>query len=356
MSALALLGAQQPVLRPFAHLALAGQVYGPSASGPGLPRVGGLYGNYTAYVPPSQDGDRIYRFNNPNKSAYPSADSGLPYQLRNYFGYLTYVQFLMDHGRDLRPDGSNLVELSIDSGRARMRSESVGSRSFNFPPRTQPMHAARRSIISSLDVVAERNGLIPSRGHRDHVALVSFDTTDGSVVQQDLTHRYVRTMRSVSKLQATGDKGTTTATETGLALAQEIIRPLSQGGQAREDSTKVVVLLTDGIPNAFESGEGDIDGFAAGNPGGEFYGGGYYWLDAALMKTMQLQADKVNVFPVGIGLGTDYDLMDRMARAGGTADSSGQSPRGSGNPAEYEQRMIDIFEKIIKKPVAKLVL
>ncbi|CAN0353084.1 unnamed protein product, partial [Ectocarpus sp. 4 AP-2014] len=132
--------------------------------------------------------------------------------------------------------------------------------------------------------------------------------------------------------------------------------PQSQGGEAREHSTKVLVLLTDGIPNAFESGEEDIDDFAASNPGGEFYGGGYYWLDAALMKTMQLQADKVNVFPVGVGLGTDYDLMDRMARSGGTADSSGQSPRGSGNPAEYEQRMIDIFEKIIKKPVAKLVL
>ena len=218
------------------------------------------------------------------------------------------------------------------------------------------MHASRRAMISAMDVVADRNGLIPSAAHRDHVAVVSYDTTDGSVIQQALTHNYVGAMQSVTTLQATGDKGTTTATETGLRLAEEILKPRSQGGQAREDSTKVVVLLTDGIPNAFESAAGDIDAFAAANPGGDFYGGGYYWLDAAIMKSMQLKAAKVDLFPVGVGLGTDYDFMDRMARAGGTADSSGQSPRGSGNPAEYEQRMREIFERIIKKPVAKLVL
>ena len=74
------------------------------ANGPGLPRVGGLYGGYAGHVPPSQDGDRIERFNNPNKLAFPASNDSLPSQLKNYFGYLTYIQFLMDHGRDLRPE------------------------------------------------------------------------------------------------------------------------------------------------------------------------------------------------------------------------------------------------------------
>ena len=331
---------------------MTGPVYGAGASGPGLPRVGGLYGKYNAWLPPSQDGDRIDRFNNPNKSAFPSAKSNLPRKLRNHFGYLTYLQFMMDYGRDLRPDGRNYVELSMKSGRAPMRSESVAGRNFQFPPRAQPMHAARRAIISAMDVVADRNGMIPGVGRRDHVAVVSYDTTDGSVVRQKLTHRYLDAMNSVTTLQATGDKGTTTATETGLKLAEEILKPKSEGGQAREYSTKIVVLLTDGSPNAFESSGGQIDAFVAANPSGDFYGGGYYWLDAALMKAMQLQTNRIDLFPVGVGLGTDYDFMDRMARQGGT----NQSPRGSGNPAEYEQRMRDIFEEIIKKPVAKLVL
>jgi hypothetical protein len=44
-----------------------------------------------------------------------------------------------------------------------------------------------------------------------------------------------------------------------------------------------------------------------------------------------------------------------MARTGGTAGDSGQSPRGSGNPAEYEQRLSEIFEEIINTPRFRLV-
>ena len=76
---------------------------------------------------------------------------------------------------------------------------------------------------------------------------------------------------------------------------------------------------------------------------------------AALMQGAKLQSNKVDVYPVGIGLGADYDFMDRLARIGGTADVNGQATRGSGNPAEYEQRLIDIFERIIKRPTARLV-
>jgi hypothetical protein len=61
------------------------------------------------------------------------------------------------------------------------------------------------------------------------------------------------------------------------------------------------------------------------------------------------------VFPVGVGLGTDYDYMDRLARLGGTSDEDGQSARGSGNPAEYEQRLTEIFEEIITNPKVRLV-
>lgn len=355
VGALALLGASRAGLGPAVMPLTLGQVYGPAASGPGLPRVGGLYGGYNGTVPPDRDEDRIYRFNNPNKTSFPSADSDLPHRLRNWFGPLTYTQFLMDHGRDLRPDDAQLTELSYDSGNCRTHSETVAGRTFQFPPREQPMHATRRSLIASLDLVEDRNGVIPSAAHRDRVALVTFDTADGAVIREGLTTDYRGVMTQSTTLQSVGDKGTTTATESGLALAQRLLQPASAGGQARDDATKIVVLLTDGIPNAYESDDDTIDNFAAANPGGEFYGGGYYWLDAALMKAMQLQSARVDMYPVGVGLGTDYDFMDRMARQGGTANSSGQSPRGSGNPAEYEQRMIEIFEKIIRTPVAKLV-
>lgn len=352
---LALLGASRLGFSPGARSLLVGQVYGPSASGPGLPRVGGLYGNYSAWVPPSQDGDRIHKFNNPNKSSFPSSDSGLPWQLQNYFGYLTYVQFMMDHGRDLQPDGSNYVELSYDGGLAPLHNETVAGRNFSFPPRAQPMHAARRSVIAAMDIVKTRNGTIPSQNHRDRVAVVTFDTVAGSQVRHDLTTDYIPAMTTVTKLQAVGDKSTTTATESGLILARQMLRRQSDGGQARDDAKRVVVLLTDGIPNAYQSGEGVIDGFVSGDGATEGYGGGYYWLDAALMQTFALEAEGIDVYPVGIGLGTDYDFMDRTARTGGTGGDSGTSPRGSGNPDEYEALLVEIFRKIVKMPTARLV-
>ena len=57
------------------------------------------------------------------------------------------------------------------------------------------------------------------------------------------------------------------------------------------------------------------------------------------MQAAKMQAKKWDVDPVGVGLGTDYSFMDRLDRFGGTADENGQSPLGSGNPADYEQRL-----------------
>jgi hypothetical protein len=73
------------------------------------------------------------------------------------------------------------------------------------------------------------------------------------------------------------------------------------------------------------------------------------------MQTLSMQQDRWTVFPVGVGLGTDYDFMDRLARLGSTADDNGQGARGSGNPADYEQRLTDIFQKIITSPKVRLV-
>jgi len=72
------------------------------------------------------------------------------------------------------------------------------------------------------------------------------------------------------------------------------------------------------------------------------------------MQSAQMQVEKTLLFPVGVGLGCDYGFMDRISRMNKT-DSGGQSPRGSGNPAEYEQRLTDIFKEILKTPNVRLV-
>jgi hypothetical protein len=116
-----------------------------------------------------------------------------------------------------------------------------------------------------------------------------------------------------------------------------------------------VVLLTDGVPNAYQTSASSIDQYMLNNANDDFYGGGYYWLDAPLMEAASMKGKNWQVYPVGIGLGTDYGFMDRIARMGGTANVDGQSARGSGNPAEYEQRLTDIFDQIIQNPRVRLV-
>lgn len=308
-------------------------------------------------LPPHQDSDQIIKFNNPNLSTFPEANRRLPASYRNRLGYLTYVQFLMDFGRDLKPDDKQYSPLSVHSRYCPRHSEATAGGMFSFPPREQPVHAVRRALIAAMQLLKERNSAIPEPEQRDWVCVISFDglSSGGPVLQQSLTGDYEAAMLACTSLQAVGDKGPTTATEAGLIAARNHLRPSSQGGQGRPGASKVVVLLTDGVPNLYVSSNGVIEKFMRDHPRSEFYGHGAYWYDAALMQALAIGQDNWMLFPVAVGLGADYDFMDRLARLGGTADEEGRSPRGTGNPAEYERRLTAIFEKIIANPKVRLV-
>ena len=72
------------------------------------------------------------------------------------------------------------------------------------------------------------------------------------------------------------------------------------------------------------------------------------------MQAMTFQSDKGKLFGVGMGMGADYDFMDRISRISAT-DEGGLSPRGSANPAEYEATLTKIFQDILKLPGGRLV-
>jgi hypothetical protein len=307
-------------------------------------------------VPPNIDWDTrlMYKFNNPNRQSFPSAQE--PYSSRQLIGPTTYVQFLMDHGRDVTVNGQH-VPLSQFSADCTYHNEATDGGTFSFPPREQPMHAARRALIAGLAVIRDLNSVNPSPDQRDWVAIVTFDKANpGPVIVKNLSSDYYGAMQECTKLQAVGDRGASTATESGQIEAQSILEPISQGGQGREFSDKVIVLVTDGIPNVTSSASASIDAYMAANPDANFYGGGYYWLDGPVMQAKRAYDGKgYKTYPVGLGLGTDYNFMDRVARAGGTADDNGLSPRGTGNPAEYEARLKQIFQNIISNAGVRLV-
>jgi len=309
------------------------------------------------WLPYRQDSDRIDGFGNPSSSTFPEASVSVPRGYRNKIGYRTYVQFMMDHGRDRKPDGRRYVPLSRHSADCPWHTEVTAGGTLRFPPREQPVHAARRATIAALQVVKERNAGISDPDQRDWVSIVAFDSLvgGGPVIEQTLTADYDQAMQACTRLQAVADDCVSTATEAGMLLAKEHIRPRSEGGSGRYATNKVVVLLTDGVPNLYVSSRSEIDRFIRDNPSDDFYGRAKYPYDAALMQAAVMEQKKWYMFPVGVGLGTDYDFMDRLARTGATANDDGESPRGSGNPAEYERRLTDIFEEIITNPQVRLV-
>ena len=269
-------------------------------------------------VPPQQDGDRIDGFNNPNTSTFPGTSSNLPRAWRNHIGYITYVQYMHDWGSNRSPEfpnsnNANLnlagkTPLSTHSPYCPYHPEGTAGGQFLFPPRTQPMHAVRRSLIAALDVVRDMNvGLAVGTG--DRVAIVTFDGYD-NFHQARLVHalsgNYQAAMQACTTLQAVSDIGRTTAMEVGLILAREHLKPVSEGGQGRRNSSKVIVLLTDGVPNAWQSSDGEINSYIDSHPSPEYYGSLYPWYNSALRQSHMFRDDHSGnkLYPVGIGFGT----------------------------------------------------
>lgn len=368
--AVAGIGLQQPEI----FSAVAGLTTAPvptTYSFPGCPRRGGY--DYMRLPSPYRY-DRISDFNNPNKSSFPSAAT--PYAWRNWIGYQTYVQFMMDWGRERSPevnDSSNAnpllagkTPLSVLSPLCPYHAEVTAGGTFNFPPRTEPMHSLRRALIAGIHLIKQRNSLVTA-GAGDRVSIVTFDGNDawhGPRVVQPLTDDFDAAMLVCTTLQAASDKGATTSTDSGVAMARLHLmkndatsNPTDdpKGPQGRPFTSKVLVLVTDGMPNIWDMNTATIDNYISGHSTADYYPSGYDWFNSVLVHTHQFYDKQRGQFHgVGMGLGTDYDFMDRIARIGST-DINGQSERGSGNPAEYEQQLINVLGTIINRPGSRLV-
>ena len=177
-----------------------------------------------------------------------------------------------------------------------------------------------------------------------------------------LTDDYAMAKQACTTLQSSADLGATTATDSGLRLAREHLQnkvnnPMNQvdGPQGRRFATKVIVLLTDGLPNAWESDADSVEQYVATNPDSNFYPAGNTWFNSPIRHAHEfLTTQRGSVYGVGMGMGVDYDFMDRIARISRTAEG-GQSPRSSGDPSAYEAQLIEIFRRIIGRPGSRLV-
>ncbi len=275
-------------------------------------------------------------------------------------GYRSYVTFLMNLGRDeTGPKSGAYGQLSVHSSNCPYHNESTPGGTFSFPASEQPTHSERRSAIAGLYEIKVKNSTLSDPSQKDWVSIVTFDknTTPGTITPLiGLTSNYDSAMSACATMQAVGNNGYSTATETGLIAAYNLIKPQSQGGTGREDAQKIVILLTDGVANLKTSSNSAISTYETAHPSSNYYGGSAnYPSDAALMQANTMRTGKWQMYALALGLAADYDFMDRMARMGGTADSDGHAPTTSGDPASYEAEMTALLDKIIDNPQVHLV-
>jgi len=297
--------------------------------------------------------------------------------------YTNYVKYLMEYARDnpvvkkTPPATSVYTVMSVLNPAYVHHTETVGTgidaQTFtNFPTREMPTHAVRCAIIAALEVIASRNSTINDTNQRDWVSLVVFDAnnsgTDTSHVRvaKSLTSDYTDVMQACVQLQACSGLNNplgTTDSEGGLICAFNHIKPISKGGVGRENANKVVVFLTDGIPNLCDTLPATVRDFVSHNPSTAWATSGDYkdQRNAALMQAMNLQMPPNNwtTYAVGVGLNGNQPFMDLMANMAGTSITREDGTIGAYPIAKdsntYETTLTGIFDKIISNPKLRLV-
>jgi hypothetical protein len=270
-------------------------------------------------------------------------------------GYKTYLQAIEKAGRDTKPFSNSTLysPLSAHSPDCPYHAEDTDAGVFLFPPSEMPTHSARRSLISALKVVKDRNQAVTDAAQRDWVSIVTYELKTHSLVAKSLSADYDAAMDACVTFQACSDNANCTATETGLMTAMHHLQ-----GSGRATATKVVVLITDGKPNLYSSSSSTINNFVNANPNSNFYGGSsYYPQDAAMMQASTIRQNNWMFFPVAIGLQSDPDFMDRIYSVGkGKTGETDSSPyAATSDPTQYEVEMKQIFEDIISKTKHKIV-
>lgn len=305
----------------------------------------------------------------PNSSSTESQTYWAGYfsYLRSYgykMGYRTYLQFLMSRGREQRIDGSTsqtstkpYTAMSINSPECHYHLEPTDAGDKYFPVREMPTHAARRALIAALQIIKDRNATISNVNQRDWVSLIRYDLPNSNgdnthvTIVESLTDDYDTVIDASRTLQACGAASYCTDTDGGLILARDHIKAASEGGAGRERVNKVVVLLTDGMPNLYESNRYDIDKAKQKYPGG--WGSGYAQ-NGALYQALLMQQDHWYLYPVGVGLDASQSYMDLLTVKAGTA-VNGRGFTIASDVTAYEDQMKEIFTKIITRPKLRLV-
>ncbi len=185
----------------------------------------------------------------------------------------------------------------------------------------QPLRATKDAVQTMVNVITALDSL-------DHLSLEIFATTARH--QVNLTDDLQAVADSLYTKQS-GHWDRSTNMGGGIQKAIEELRSV----RARAASAKVIVLMSDGVPNVTETGASVADGD---------------WRAKQYALSMaQMAADEgMCIYAVSVGYSVDRDLMQQIATL-----AHGQEFYAAGSPEEYTEQLEDIFRALGgKRPVA----
>ncbi|GEM_PF-1704280 len=196
-------------------------------------------------LPPEQSPDRLDRFCNPDRDWCPHLPHDVLVDSAGFIGYRTYLQFLLDLGRNRWPAKTRDGAWSEFGPGRPLHEEGTAGGVFSFPPREQPMHAVRRSLIAALAGLQRRNALLPDAGLRDRIALIGYDAPQagGAMIFQPLTTEYRAAMLACQRLQAGSDKTSGEEVEAGLRSALQVARKWTSVDRPASHRDRWIVLI-----------------------------------------------------------------------------------------------------------------
>jgi hypothetical protein len=185
----------------------------------------------------------------------------------------------------------------------------------------QPLRAIKDAVQSMTDVIEALESL-------DHMSLEIFAQTSRHEV--DLTDNLALIPGTLYGRQS-GHYDRSTNMGGGLSRAYSELT----SERARQSAAKVIVLMSDGVPNVDEYGNGVGDGAPAA-------------VNWALKMARQAADANMRIYTVSVGYNVDRSLMQQIAVIG-----RGQEFYAAGNPEEYTEELEMIFRTLGgKRPVA----
>ncbi len=178
----------------------------------------------------------------------------------------------------------------------------------------QPLQAVKDAVQTLVDTIESLDSL-------DRMSLEVFAT--GSRHELDLTDNLQAVANVLYQRQAAHYDGTTN-------IGGGLMRAINEltSARARPAARKVILLMSDGVPNVDENGNFVGDGA----PGAIGY---------AIRKAQEAADRGMRVYTVSVGVLADRPLMQQIAAIGG-----GQEFFAGGNPEEYTAQLEMIFRSL----------